>query len=34
MIVFTFIIPTILISGFIIDSLRPKAQMRPIKVRK
>ncbi len=33
MVLFTIIIPTILIVGFIIDSLKPKVQLRPIKVR-
>ena len=31
MLLFTLTTSTILIGGFIIDSLRPKAQLRPIK---
>lgn len=33
MVLFTIVIPALLIGGFIMDSLRPKAQLRPVKVR-
>lgn len=33
MVFFTIVIPALLIGGFILDSLRPKNQVRPIKVR-
>ena len=33
MVLFTIVIPAILFVGFIIDSLRPKAQLRPVKVK-
>ncbi len=33
MVLFTIVIPSVLVIGFIIDSLSPKTQLRPVKVR-
>jgi hypothetical protein len=33
MVLFTIVIPAVLIGGFIINSLRPKAQLRAVEVR-